>query len=137
MEPCCRRLLEFSAGRCWRARYRLPYNARCDRSTYYVFGMGWESNHTINYTGYRSALHKKLHKAWGTIFITPPHYKQKKQILTRSQLKLLRRRTKIETVFDYLKQHLHLQTSFPRSMPGYALHYLRVLFGYQLLVLGW
>lgn len=88
-------------------------------------------------SGYRSALNKKLHKRWGTIFIVPPHYKQRKQIITRSQLKLLRRRPKIETVFDYLKQHLHLQNSFPRSMQGYALHYLRVLLGYQLLQLGW
>jgi hypothetical protein len=36
-----------------------------------------------------------------------------------------------------LKQQLHLQTSFPRSMQGYALHYLRVLLGYQLLQRGW
>lgn len=88
-------------------------------------------------TGYRSALHKKIHRLWGTIFVVPPHYKQKKQLLTKSQLKLLRRRPKIEAVFDYLKQHLHLQSSFPRSMQGYALHYLRILLGYQLLVLGW
>jgi hypothetical protein len=88
-------------------------------------------------TGYRSALHKKLHKLWGTIFVVPPHYKQRKQVMTRSQWKLLKRRPKIETVFDYLKQHLHLQSSFPRSMQGYALHYLRILLGYQLLVLGW
>lgn len=88
-------------------------------------------------TGYRSALHKKLNKLWGTIFVVPPHYKQRKQVMTRSQWKLLKRRPKIETVIDYLKQHLHLQTSFPRSMQGYALHYLRILFGYQLLMLGW
>jgi hypothetical protein len=56
--------------------------------------------------------------------------------MTESQRKLLRRRPKIETVFDYLKQHLHLQTSFPRSMQGYALHYLRILLGYQLLQMG-
>lgn len=88
-------------------------------------------------TGYRSALHKKLHQLWGTIFVVPPHYKQKKQLMTKSQWKLLKRRPKIETVFDYLKQHLHLQSSFPRSLQGYALHYLRILLGYQLLVLGW
>ncbi len=88
-------------------------------------------------SGYRSALHKKLHDMYGTIFIVPPHYKQKKQLLTRSQWKLLKRRPKIETVFDYLKEHLHLQSSFPRSMQGYALHYLRILLGYQLLLLGW
>ena len=88
-------------------------------------------------TGYRSALHPKLHRMYGTVFVVPPHYKQKKQVMTKSQWKLLKRRPKIETVFDYLKQHLHLQTSFPRSMQGYALHYLRILLGYQLLVLGW
>ena len=88
-------------------------------------------------TGYRSALHKKLHDLFGTIFVVPPHYKQKKQLLTKQQLKLLRMRPKIEGVFDYLKQHLHLQSSFPRSMQGYALQYLRILLGYQLLVLGW
>lgn len=89
-------------------------------------------------TGYRShPLHKKIRKAFGTFILTPPHYSQKKQLLTKSQLKLLRRRPKIETVFDYLKEHLHLQTSFPRSMQGYALHYLRVLLGYQMLQMGW
>jgi hypothetical protein len=88
-------------------------------------------------TGYRSALHKKLNHLFGTIFVVPPHYKQKRQMMTKSQWKLLRRRPKIETVFDYLKQHLHLQSSFPRSMQGYALHYLRVLLGYQLLQVGW
>jgi hypothetical protein len=89
-------------------------------------------------SGYRSEpLHRKIRKAFGTYILTPPHYKQRKQILTRSQWKLLKRRPKIETVFDYLKQHLHFQTSFPRSMQGYALHYLRVLLGYQLLQLGW
>ncbi|MGB3023792.1 MAG: IS982 family transposase [Candidatus Saccharimonadales bacterium] len=80
-------------------------------------------------TGYRSALHKKIHRAWGTIFVVPPHYKQRRQIATQSQMKLLKRRPKIEAVFDYLKEHLHLQTSFPRSMQGYALHYLRILLG--------
>lgn len=89
-------------------------------------------------SGYRSVpLHKKIRKAFGTFVLTPPHYKQRKQVLTRSQWKLLKRRPKIETVFDYLKQHLHLQSSFPRSMQGYALHYLRVLLGYQLLQMGW
>jgi hypothetical protein len=89
-------------------------------------------------SGYRSApLHRKIRRAFGTHILTPPYYKQRKQLLTRSQWKLLKRRPKIETVFDYLKQQLHLQTSFPRSMQGYALHYLRVLFGYQLLQLGW
>lgn len=89
-------------------------------------------------SGYRSVpLHKKIRQAFGTYILTPPHYKQRKQLLTEGQRKLLKRRPKIETAFDYLKQHLHLQTSFPRSIQGYALHYLRILLGYQLLVLGW
>lgn len=88
-------------------------------------------------SGYRSQpLHRKVRRVFGTFILTPPHYKQKKQLMTESQRKLLRRRPKIETVFDYLKQHLHLQTSFPRSVQGYALHYTRVLLGYQLLCLG-
>jgi Transposase DDE domain len=89
-------------------------------------------------SGYRSwPMHERIRATFGTQILTPPHYKQKRQLLTTSQLKLLRRRPKIETVFDYLKQHLHLQTSFPRSVRGYALHYTRVLLGYQLLQLGW
>lgn len=89
-------------------------------------------------SGYRSRpMHEHIQAVFGTHILTPPHYKQRSQLLTRSQLKLLRRRPKIETVFDYLKQHLHLQSSFPRSVQGYALHYTRVLLGYQLLMLGW
>lgn len=89
-------------------------------------------------SGYRSApLHRKIRKAFDTFILTPPHYKQQKQVMTESQRKLLRRRPKIETVFDYLKEHLHLQTSFPRSVHGYAVHYTRVLLGYQLLQMGW
>lgn len=89
-------------------------------------------------SGYRSVpLHKKMRRTFGAFILTPPHYKQKKQVMAKSQWKLLKRRPKIETVFDYLKQHLHLQTSFPRSMQGYALHYLRILLGYQLLQMGW
>lgn len=88
-------------------------------------------------TGYRSALQKKLHNLFGTVFVVPAHYKQQKQLMANWQKQLLRRRSKIEAVFDYLKQHLHLQSSFPRSVQGYALHYTRILFGYQLLVLGW
>jgi hypothetical protein len=89
-------------------------------------------------TGYRSMpMHQKIRRIYGTFILTPPHYKQDKQLMAIWQRKLLRRRPKIETVFDSLKQHLHLQTSFPRSVEGYALHYVRILLGYQLLMLGW
>lgn len=89
-------------------------------------------------SGYRSQpLHRKIRKVFGTFILTPPHYKQTKQVMTEWQRRLLRRRPKIEAVFDYLKEHLHLQTSFPRSVQGYALHYIRILLGYQLLQRGW
>jgi len=65
------------------------------------------------------------------VIIAPPHYKQKNKLLTWWQNSLLSARSKIESVFDILKQHLHLVTSFPRSVDGYFLHYLRVLLAYQ------
>jgi hypothetical protein len=82
-------------------------------------------------------MHQKVRRIFGTFILTPPHYKQDKQVMAEWQRRLLRRRPKVETVFDYLKQHLHLQTSFPRSVRGYAVHYVRILLGYQLLMLGW
>ena len=73
-------------------------------------------------------------KKYGTIVVAPPHYKQTKKLITQWQHKLLTLRPKIETVFDYLKQHLHLVSSFPRSLNGYLLHYVRIILGYQFLV---
>ena len=81
-----------------------------------------------------SVMGKIIHDLFGTIIVAPPHYKQKKKLITDWQLKLLHLRTKIECVFDYLKNHLHLISSFPRSVAGYVLHYLRILLGYQFLV---
>lgn len=71
-------------------------------------------------------------KMYGTIIIAPPHPKQKKKIMTPWQQELLSLRSKIESTFDILKEHMHLVTSFPRSVTGFFLHYLRVLIGYQL-----
>jgi hypothetical protein len=68
---------------------------------------------------------------YGTIIVAPPHPKQKKKLMTKWQYLLLRFRSKIESVFDYLKEHLHLVTSFPRSPQGYLLHYIRILLAYQ------
>jgi hypothetical protein len=82
-------------------------------------------------------MHKKLHRMYGTIFVVPPPYKQQKQVMTKCQWKLLKKRPKIETVFDYPTEHLHLTCSFPNSRQCYALHNLRILLGYQLLQLGW
>lgn len=40
---------------------------------------------------------------------------------------------KIEATFDLLKELLPLVSSFPRSVNGCLLHYVRILLGYQML----
>jgi hypothetical protein len=83
-----------------------------------------------------SVMRKRVWKEFGTIIISPPFPKQNKKISTPWQNKLLNMRSKIESVFDYLKNHLHLVSSFPRSMGGYLVHYLRVLVSYQIMALS-
>lgn len=78
---------------------------------------------------------RHIYETYGTIIIAPPHPRQKKKLMTQWQHWLLRTRTKIEATFDYLKEHLHLVSSFPRSVSGYFLHYVRILLGYQVLAL--
>ena len=82
-----------------------------------------------------SVMRKHIWKIFGTIIIAPPHWKQKSKIATLWQNTLLSARSKIESVFDILKEHFHLVSSFPRSVKGYFLHYLRVLLAYQFSVL--
>ena len=82
-----------------------------------------------------SAMRERMWKRYGTIIIAPPHPKQRKKIAAPWQIDLLNIRSKIESVFDYLKEHLHLVSSFPRSMAGYLVHYLRILLGYQIMAL--
>lgn len=74
---------------------------------------------------------KKVREAYGTVIIAPPWPKQKAKLAAPWQIDLLNLRSKIESVFDFLKEHLHLVSSFPRSVSGYLLHYMRVLLGYQ------
>ena len=81
-----------------------------------------------------SVMRERIWKDYGTIIVAPPHFKQKKKLITWWQDVLLKLRPKIESVFDYLKEHLHLVTSFPRSIKGYLFHYLRILLGYQIMV---
>ena len=76
-----------------------------------------------------------IKKKYGTIIIATPHPKQKRKIAAPWQIMLLNQRSKIESVFDYLKEHLHLVSSFPRSIAGYVLHYVRILVSYQILIL--
>ena len=76
-----------------------------------------------------------IKKRYGTVIIAPPWPSQKKKLVTPWQIDLLNQRSKIETVFDYLKEHLHLVSSFPRSVMGYLVHYVRVLLSYQIMAL--
>jgi hypothetical protein len=78
-----------------------------------------------------------LFEKYGTVFVAPPHFTQKKKIATPFQNQLLSDRSKIESVFDILKEHLHLVSSFPRSVFGYLVHYIRILLGYQVMALAW
>ncbi len=80
-------------------------------------------------------MRKHIWETYGTVIISPPFPKQNKKITTPWQNVLLNMRSKIESVFDYLKNHLHLVSSFPRSMSGYLIHYLRVLVSYQIMAL--
>lgn len=84
--------------------------------------------------GYTASVMR--HKMWRehqAFILSPPHPKQKKKVLAQWQLLLLQARPKIECTFDRLKEHLLLVTSFPRSVNGYAVHYIRVLLSYQLM----
>lgn len=87
--------------------------------------------------GYRSSvMNRWLWEQRGVFVLTPPHYKQVRQVATSWQHQLVSMRAKIEAVFDLLKEHLPLVTSFPRSITGYLVHYVRVLLAYQFGVLG-
>jgi len=81
-----------------------------------------------------STTRRKVWKNFKTIVIAPPHYKQMKQVMAGWQQLLLDLRSKIECTFDTLKEHLGLVSSFPRSVAGYFVHYLRVILGYQMRV---
>jgi len=77
---------------------------------------------------------EKLWREHGVIVVAPVHYTQKTQLMAQWQQKLLELRAKIESTFDALKEHLPLVSSFPRSLNGYLLHYVRILLGYQMSV---
>lgn len=81
-----------------------------------------------------SVMRKRLWEQHGILVIAPPHYKQNKKLMTALQHLLLTLRPKIEATFDYLKEHMHLVSSFPRSVEGYFIHYVRMLLGYQVRV---
>lgn len=78
-----------------------------------------------------SVMRNFIWKTKKVLIVAPPHYKQKTKLMTWWQNALLSMRSKIESVFDILKEHLHIVTSFPRSVKGYFAHYIRILLGYQ------
>lgn len=78
---------------------------------------------------------RRIFEEYGTIIVAPPHFTQKKKIITWWQDMLLKMRPRIESVFGYLKERLSLVSSFPRSVKGYLFHYLRILLGYQVMTI--
>lgn len=79
-----------------------------------------------------SVMRRRLWKKHKTVVIAPPHHTQRKKIATEWQILLLHMRPKIEATFGKLKEHYFLVTSFPRSVQGYFVHYVRVLLAYQM-----
>ncbi len=79
-----------------------------------------------------SVMRRRLWKRYKTIVIAPPHHTQKKKVATSWQMLLLHMRPKIEATFGKLKEQHFLVSSFPRSVKGYFVHYLRALLGYQM-----
>lgn len=81
-----------------------------------------------------SVMRNKIWKKNNSFILAYPHPKQKKKLMSYWQKILLRARPKVECMFDYLKNHLSLITSFPRSIKGYFFNYLRTLLAYQFMV---
>lgn len=76
-------------------------------------------------------MKEKIWKEMGVFILAPPHHTQKRKIATLWQNILLSLRPKVEAAFGILKEHFSLVSSFPRSISGYILHYLRVILSYQ------
>lgn len=83
-----------------------------------------------------SKMRRTIAQMYGTVVLAPVHPKQRKKLMASWQRAMLRARSKIEAVFDYLKEHMFLTSSFPRSARGYLVHYVRILLGYQIQALG-
>lgn len=79
-----------------------------------------------------SVMRKRLWKKYQTVVIAPPHHSQRKKVAAAWQILLLQMRPKIEATFGKLKEQHFLVTSFPRSVRGYFVHYVRCLLGYQM-----
>src|SRR5918992_477496 len=75
-------------------------------------------------------LRQKLYEV-GLLLLTPLR-KNMKGVARGDQLKQLKSRIIIETVFAVLKERLGLVTSLPRSLDGYLVHYVILILAYQL-----
>jgi hypothetical protein len=76
-----------------------------------------------------SPMRKRLWKRYGIVVVAN---NRKRALMASWQYVLLTLRQKVEASFGKLKEQHCLVTSFPRSVTGYFVHYLRTLLGYQL-----
>jgi hypothetical protein len=76
-----------------------------------------------------SPMRKRLWKRYGIVVVAN---NRKRALMAEWQQLLLAMRQKVEATFGKLKEQHFMVTSFPRSVEGYFVHYLRVLLGYQL-----
>lgn len=76
-----------------------------------------------------SPMVKRLFQRYGIITVAS---NKKRALMSKWQQFLLELRPKVEATFGKLKEQAFLVSSFPRSLAGYFVHYLRVLIGYQL-----
>jgi hypothetical protein len=82
--------------------------------------------------GYTAKVTRRhLWRGFRCLVISPPRPKQI-WVMADWQHLLLQLRPKIEAVFGSLKGRSHFVTSYPRSVRGYFVHYLRMLLGHQL-----
>lgn len=91
-----------------------------------------ETKIVVGDSHYGDRIQREKLRAKGIIVVAPPHWRQRRQVMASWQQALLYKRAKIEATFDRLKEHLPLVSSFPRSVNGYLLHYVRILLGYQM-----
>jgi Transposase DDE domain len=76
-----------------------------------------------------SPMRKRLWKKYGIVVVAN---NRKRALMASWQYVLLTLRQKVEASFGKLKGQHFLVTSFPRSVAGYFVHYVRTLLGYQL-----
>lgn len=90
------------------------------------------TNIVVADAGYTAQVTRRhIWRDFHCLVISPPRPRQV-WTMAKWQHLLLQARPKIEAVFGKLKERSYFVTSFPRSVRGYFVHYLRVLLGYQL-----